>query len=130
MKTSFGHVKVKVTHYDRLVYGYARKKYTRTKPPVKGWLKIKPNPRENCAIIKLRRFGYSINQLSDVLGRSRSYIHRILRTAINRGITHFDDKRKMPSQIRLAQSVKRRFRLEKWLTLWMPFIFNESEKPP
>jgi len=115
---------------DGCVYASVRKKYMRTKPVKSGWFKIKNNPRENVAIIKLSRLGYTINQISIVLGRSFSYIHKRVRTAINRGLLHFIDKRKLPSQIRLATSTKRMINLQKWITLWTPFILGEVDRFP
>jgi AraC-like DNA-binding protein len=96
----------------------------------KGILKIKPLPREKAAIIKLTNLGYSINQLSAVFGRSTSYVHRIVRNAIKYRISRFVDKRKLVSAIRLSCAVKRRKSLDRWLNLWMPFIFGEVDKPP
>jgi hypothetical protein len=117
-------------HNDGCVYGKTRKAYTRTKPIKSGWLKINPLPREKCAIIKLSKYGYSINQLSDAFGRSTSYIHKALRTAITRGVTHFLDKRKLPAQTRLRCSLIRQKMLTKYLPQWMAFIFGEEDKPP
>jgi hypothetical protein len=115
---------------DGCVYGNPRKQYTRTKPPTSGWRKIKNNPRENVSIIKLTRLGYTTNQIATVLGRSFSYIHNRVRTAITRGILHFIDKRKLPSATRLRTSSIRMKNLYKWMKLWEAFILGETERPP
>ena len=115
---------------DGCIYASIRKQYTRTKPIRTGWNKIKNNPRENVSIIKLTRLGYTINQISTVLGRSYSYIHKRVRTAITRGNLYFIDKRKLPSQIRLATSIRRMINLLKWITLWEPYLSGETDKPP
>jgi len=120
---------------DGCVYNKPRKAYTRTKPIKNGFLKIKTLPREKATIIKLTNFGYSINLLSEVFGRSRSYIHKCVRIAITRGLAHFIDKRKLPSSTRLRCSSIRRKNLTKYLPLWEDFIFgytinDKGEKIP
>ena len=115
---------------DGCVYGFTRKKYIRTKPYPKHTLHIKPLTREKCTIIKLTQHGYSINQLSQTLGRSCSFIHRIIRTAILRGITHFIDKRKLPSKTRLLTSSRRIKMLQKYMPLWEVFLLGEVDEPP
>jgi hypothetical protein len=115
---------------DGCVYGFTRKQYTRTHPYPKGTVHVKPLQREKAAIIKLSKFGYSINQLSNATGRSTSYIYRVIRTAITRGITHFLDKRKLPVQTRLATSSRRRKILERFMPLWEAFMLGETDKPP
>ena len=119
-----------ITGKDGLTYGKPRKQYTRTKPIPKGFFKIKNNPRENVAIIKLRRLGYSINQLANITGRSTSYIHKRIHRAIDLKIIHMVQMRKLPSQIRLACSASRRRMLQKWFSLWEAFILGEVDKPP
>ena len=115
---------------DGCTYNLPRKKYVRTKPIKSGWLKINSLPREKCAIMKLSKLGYSINQLADAFGRSTSFIHKTVRTAITRGINRFIDKRKLPSQTRLMCSAVRRKMLTKYLPQWMAFICGEEDKPP
>lgn len=115
---------------DGCIYGKPRKQYTRTKPITSGWRKQKNNPRENVAIIKLTRLGYTINQISQVLGRSSSYIHNRVRTAITRGILHFIDKRKLASQTRLRTSSIRMKNLWRWIKAWEAFILGETDEPP
>ena len=115
---------------DGCVYNKARKTYTRKAPPKSGWHKFNPLPREKCAIIKLTGHGYTINQIATLLGRSTSYIHRTIRTAITRGILHPIDKRKLPNKTRLATSTKRRNILEKVWGAWESFIYAEVDKPP
>ena len=122
--------KLRRSKEDECVYGFTRKQYTRTHAYPKGTVHVKPLTREKCAIVKLCKFGYSINQLSNALGRSTSYIARVIRTAITRGITHYLDKRKLPSQIRLATSSRRRKMLERYLPLWEAFMLGETDKPP
>jgi hypothetical protein len=122
--------KLRRSKEDGCVYGFNRKQYTRTHAYPKGTVHVKPLQREKASIIKLSKFGYSINQLSHAIGRSTSYISRVLRTAITRGITHFLDKRKLPSQIRLATSSRRRKMLERYMPLWEAFMLGETDEPP
>jgi hypothetical protein len=95
-----------------------------------GWNKIKPLIREKAAIIKLTRMGYSINLLSEFLGRSTSYIHKTVRKAIERRIDHFLDKRKLPHNTRLRCSSIRRRMLAKYFPAWQMWILGEGDKPP
>ena len=115
---------------DHCPYSLPRKQYTRTHKPKSGWLKIPTLTRERAAIIKLTNKGYSINQLSEVFGRSTSFIHKVVRTSITRKIAHFIDKRKLPASTRLRCSSIRRKMLQRWITLWMPFILGETDRPP
>lgn len=115
---------------DGCVYNKPRKQYTRTHPAKTGFVKIKNNPRENIAFIKLRRLGYSINQLANAFGRSTSYIHKRIRIAITRGNIHMVEMRKLPSQIRLRCSSIRRSTLFKFLPGWEAFILGETDEPP
>lgn len=118
------------SHKDGCIYNLPRKQYTRTHPYPQGTIHVKPLQREKCAVIKLSKLGYSINQLSQALGRSTSYIHRIVKTAIIRGLTRFIDKRKLVSQTRLATSARRRIMLQRYLPLWEAFMLGETDKPP
>ena len=118
------------SHKDECVYGFTRKKYTRNHAYPAGTVHVKPLQREKCAIIKLCKFGYSINQLSQAIGRSTSYIQRVVRIAITRGLTHFLDKRKLPNQTRLATSSRRRKMLERYMPLWEAFMLGETDNPP
>ena len=109
---------------DNCPYAAPRKQYTRTKPIPHGWHKIKPLKNEKAAIIKLTNLGYSINQIADPLGRSTSYIHRILRTQIVRGWMRKVDKRKLVSQIRLRTSAIRVNLLSKLWQGWLDFMYG------
>jgi hypothetical protein len=115
---------------DNCPYAKPRKTYIRNKPYPTHTIHIKPQLREKCAVVKLTKLGYSTNQLAQALGRSTSYIHRIVRTAITRGLTHFIDKRKLPNQTRLRCSSIRRKTLIKYLPGWEAFILGEGDKPP
>lgn len=117
-------------HKDGNIYNLPRKTPIRANPYPKNTIHIKPLQREKCAIMKLCKFGYSINQLSTALGRSTSYIHHILKTALTRGLTHFIDKRKLPNQTRLLSASRRRKMLEKYLPQWEAFMLGEGDKPP
>lgn len=118
------------SHSDGCVYNKARKNYTRVNPPKTGWKKQPIQRRLNVAIIKLTNFGYSINQLQQVLHRSTSYIHKVIRNAIQHGALRVIDKRKLPNQTRLSTSIRRLIRLEKIILKWMPFINGEEGEPP
>ncbi len=122
--------KLRRSKTDECVYGFTRKTYTRTKPIPRGFVKVKNNPRENVAFIKLRKLGYSINQIANAFGRSLSYVHKRLRTAIMRGNIHMVNMRILPNKIRLATSSRRRKMLERYMPLWEAFMLGETDRPP
>lgn len=122
--------KLRRSNEDGCVYGFVRKQYTRTHPYPQGTVHVKPLPREKCTIIKLTKLGYTINQLSNALGRSCSFIHRTLRAAIMQGVLRLIDKRKLPNKIRLATSGRRRKMLQIYMPLWEAFMLGETDKPP
>lgn len=130
MRSSWGNVKVVTTRYDTLVYGCKRKPYTRKHPYPEKTLRINPLPREKAAVIMLRRKGYPINMLSKFLGRSTSYIHRILKTAKLRLTLRHVDMRKLPNQTRICQSRNRWRNFQKFWTAWEQFITGECDRPP
>jgi len=130
MKSSWGNVKIVTSKYDTLVYGCPRKKYTRSHPYPTNTNRFNPLPREKAAIIILRKKGYPINMISKVLGRSTSFVHRTLRTAITRLTLRVIDMRKLPSRTRTYTSG---FRWRKLLSLWSAweqFILGETDRPP
>jgi hypothetical protein len=130
LKTFWGNVKRVNSPYGSWLEGCPRKTYTRTHKPKSGFNKIPIMKRENAAIIKLTRLGYSINQLNTVLGRSTSYIHKVIKNAISFGILTFLDKRKSTGPDRALKSKIRANQLEKLISAWMPFILGESDRPP
>lgn len=129
-RSTWGNVKVVVTKHDRLVYGCIRKKYTRATPYPTHIMRIPPIGREKAAIIKLRKLGYPTNMISRALGRSTSFIHRTLRTAILRLCLRPIDMRKLPSATRLRCSSIRWNTLQKYLPAWEAWLLGEGDKPP
>ena len=87
-------------------------------------LRINRLPREAAAIIILRRKNQSINNISYFLGRSTSFVYRILKNF--RKI----DLRKLPRRIILLAARRNRVLLEKLRLRWQDFIIGESERPP
>lgn len=118
------------SHKDGCTYNLPRKKYTRTKPIPKGYHRIKNNPRENVSFIKLRKLGYSVNQIATAFGRSLSYVHKRLRTAILRGNIRSLNLRILPNATRLRTSSIRRKMLDRYLPQWEAYILGEGDKPP
>lgn len=86
--------------------------------------------REKTAIIKLRRLGYSINNLSSFFGRSRSVIHRILKTYAAYTPAFRVELRKLPNRVRLLAAIKQRANMDFQINRWLPFVFGEVDKPP
>lgn len=87
-------------------------------------MRISRLPREACAYIKLKRLGVSINLMSKIIGRSYSFVHRILKKF------RFSDLRKLPRIIRLRRASMNRFFMLKYCEAWQKFILGEGEKPP
>ena len=114
---------------DGNIYNKARS-YIRKAKPKSGWIKIKNNPRENVAIIKLRRLGYSFSHIQALTGRSLSYLHRIIKTAVTRGTLKFFEKRTMPHQTRMFSKRFRMAKLMKFWVQWELYIQGEAERPP
>ena len=94
-------------------------------------MRIKWQCNERASILFLRRnHKYSINQLSEFFGRSRSIIHQIVKFNQLIGNLAFTNLRKLPNQTRLLTSQKFRFSMERWIQLWTPFILGEDTEPP
>jgi hypothetical protein len=87
-------------------------------------------PREKAAALMLRKKGYSINQLSQFLGRSSSLIHQIVAFNQALGTVPRSDLRKLPGQTKKLSAQKFRFTMEKWVSAWLPFILGEVDRPP
>jgi hypothetical protein len=87
-------------------------------------------PREAAAIVILRRrFGYSINTLASWLGRSTSFVQRILE--FNRLTAHAShDLRKLPQRIRRLTAARLRDEIIYYGRAWEAWILGEGEKPP
>ena len=80
--------------------------------------------REAAAVIILRRKGQSINNISNFLGRSCSFVYRILKN-----LTKFD-LRKLPAAYRIKNAFFNRRMLEKLWNFWEMWILGEGAKPP
>jgi IS30 family transposase len=82
--------------------------------------------REPAAYVKLRRLGYSINQIARAFGRSRSVVWRRLKfNGLNRR-----DLRKLPARVRLLAAQRQRISMGRWLHLWEMWVLGEGEEPP
>jgi hypothetical protein len=93
-------------------------------------LRIKWLPREKSAILKLRRFGWTISALTKFTGRSASMIHKVLKFNENLRSIPRVDLRKMPAQLRLRTAQKHRLTLQRFMQLWEAFILGETDRPP
>lgn len=94
--------------------------------------KIRWHRNEKAAIIKLRKQGYTINQLAQFTGRSTSQIHQVIKTAIERlCVAHRDYRRGLPDQMRKLVSATRTktFEAQFWGG-WEAFILGETDRPP
>lgn len=124
------HVKVVNDRAGRLLYAVARKTPIRKTPYPEHVTRFAPLQREKAAMIKLRKLGYPTNMLSRISGRSTSFIHRILKTAVQRLSIRKIDMRKLPGTIRLRCAAIRWNSLLKYWPLWEAWICGQSEKPP
>lgn len=130
MRSSWGNVKIIHDKCGPYVIGCPRKKYTRKHPYPEQINRFNPLPREKAAIVLLRKHGYAINTIAGALGRSTSFIHKILRFNVNVGNLRFIDMRKLPGQIRLRCASIRWNTLQKFIGAWEKWILGEGEKPP
>ena len=87
-------------------------------------MRIKRLPREAAAIIIFRRKGQSINNIAQFLGRSTSFVSRILH------IQSFKDLRKLPRGFVVKSAFVQRNIMDYFREMWIQFIFGETEKPP
>jgi len=86
--------------------------------------------REKAAMIKLRRVGLSINQISDFTGRSRSIVYKILKRAESLGVIRSFSLRKSAHYGRLRMASFRWNLLLKLHVEWEEWICGESDEPP
>jgi len=83
-------------------------------------------PREAAAVVILRRKQQSINGISKFLGRSTSFVARILNfNGLNK-----EDLRKYPAQMKQKAALRQWKILEKLRLNWEKFIFGATERPP
>lgn len=115
---------------DGLPYGYIRKKYTRTHPYPEHVNRHALWKREKTTTIMLRKKGYPMNMIAAFLGRSTSFVHRTLRTAIMRLCLRPIDMRKLPGKIRMRCSSIRWATLQKYWDAWSAFLMGVEDKPP
>jgi len=101
----------------------------KTRPPKRLRFRIKISNREKVVYVLLRKkFQYSINIISEVFGRSRSVIHRILKRA-GYAWRKFD-LRKLPNKIRRRIASRQRYILNSMRAKYESFILGDSERPP
>jgi len=124
------HTKTITTVYDRLTYGYDRKKYTRSYPYPAHPTRYPIRKREKVVILMLRKHGYPMNMIAKITMRSTSYIYRTLRTAILRLCLRPMDMRKLAHSIRMRTSWQRWRKLVNIWMAWLPFLLGEEDKPP
>ncbi|MGQ9624799.1 MAG: helix-turn-helix domain-containing protein [Candidatus Bathycorpusculaceae bacterium] len=129
MKSLWGNVKVVYDKCGRYVRGMPRKKYTRSHPYPEHISRFNPLPREKAAIVILRKKGYRIHELAKFLGRSTSFIHRVLSRNYLLGLRR-DDKRKMPCKTKKYWRFKRWAKLVALWEKWEMWILGEGDKPP
>ena len=93
-------------------------------------IRIPKLPRESAAIVILRKKGQPIQNIAEFLGRSTSYVHRILKFNNVFRLVKFADLRKLPTAIKQFGA---RFLKKTMLKLapgWLAFILGETDKPP
>ena len=83
--------------------------------------------REAAAVCIMRKTGVAINQIASFLGRSHSFIYRILRF---NGLAHRIDLRKLPWRIRSLSAARIARHMEILRHRWEMWILGEGEKPP
>jgi DNA-binding Lrp family transcriptional regulator len=86
--------------------------------------------REKAAMIKLRRVGLSINQISDFLGRSRSIVHKVVKRAEGYGLIRRFSLRKSAHSGRLRLASFRWSLLLRLQEKWIKWICGERTEPP
>jgi hypothetical protein len=94
-------------------------------------MRIKRHKNECASILFLRKnLGYTVTAISQILGRSTSLVHRVLKFNKLIGNLSHADLRKIPCRLRLRTAQKHRLSMERIIGLWLPFVLGESDKPP
>jgi len=95
-------------------------------------LYVKRLPREATAIIMLRRnWGHRINHLAKALGRSTSFVYRILKQTRKNDKTYVQfDKRKIHRNAKMWNSHRMLKTLYYYIEKWQDFILGLDDEPP
>jgi IS30 family transposase len=116
---------------DVMLQTYRRKEYTRTHPYPEHIHRHQRLPREAATTVLLRKHGYPMNMIATFLGRSLSFVYRILRRNIDIGnLRYMNFKRNMPAATLTRESIRRWEKLLKLWQAWQDFLEGKGEKPP
>lgn len=86
--------------------------------------------REAALVLQFRKHQYSISAIAKFLGRSTSFIHRILKFNETLGFPAINLKRKIPAQIRRLAKQRMEDNLTRYGEAWIAWLLNEDGKPP
>lgn len=93
-------------------------------------MRIAISGRESATYIKLRRMGYSISIIAQAFGRSTSAVHKRIRRAIQYGLIHYRDLRKIPNQTRRLGRARQHRDIMRTLSFWEQWILSDGDDPP
>jgi len=116
---------------DNLVY-ITTNQYSHDGCPVKYGNKRPLEKRLKVTIIKLRKMGFAQQAIAEFVNRSRSFIHRTLKTAsaYDPTMQRLCDMRELPYQTHITQSKNRWVKLVQRGKAWTMFLKAVVEKPP
>ena len=86
-------------------------------------------PREAAAVCILRKQGLSIGSIAKFLGRSKSFVDRILIRNVGCGIRYFD-LRTLKNQSRIINARTLWTKLQELRLQWEAWMLGEGERPP
>ena len=86
--------------------------------------------REAQVVVRLRRFHYSQNLIASFLGRSTSFVHRILKFNRALGALRKTDLRKIPRRVRELSRMVQHSRLIRHWGSWEAYLLGEGDRPP
>jgi len=92
-------------------------------------LRIQRLRREAALVVRFRRFGYTMNSIAAFLGRSTSFVYRILKFQAGLG-AHIGDLRKIPCRIRQLAKARLERDIQCFGELWNMWLLGIGEKPP
>lgn len=92
-------------------------------------MRIQRLRREGAVIVQLRRHGYTINCIAAFLGRSTSFVFRVLNFQRGLGVV-VGDLRKIPCRVRQLAKVRLERDIQRFGEMWNLWLTCKEGKPP
>lgn len=92
-------------------------------------MRIQRLQREGAVIVQLRRHGYTMNSIGAFLGRSTSFVFRVLNFQRCLGVT-VGDLRKIPCRTRQLAKARMERNIQRFGEMWNLWLTSKDGKPP